>query len=123
MNKKLLVELKEKLEKEKSLIEEELKRFAKKDPKIKGDWDTKYPDFDGSSIGGEKMEDEAAEVERYSTLLPIEYSLEKKLQDISLALKKIKEGTYGKCEKCGKKISEEKLKAFPTAKLCKKCQQ
>jgi len=43
MNKKLLEELKKNLEKEKSLIEKDLKGFAKKDKKLKGDWDTRFP--------------------------------------------------------------------------------
>jgi len=54
-------------------------------------------------------------------LLPIEFSLEKKLQDINLALEKIKKGKYGTCEDCKKTISIERLKAFPSAKSCEKC--
>lgn len=37
------------------------------------------------------------------------------------ALKRIKKGSYGKCEKCGKKIEEARLKAMPTATLCISC--
>ena len=47
MNKKLLKELKEKLEKQKNSIETELEKFATKDKKLKGDWDTRYPKFNG----------------------------------------------------------------------------
>jgi len=122
MEKKLVAKLKEKLEKEKSLIEAELKKFAKKDGKIKGDWDTKYPDFNGSAAGSQRLEDEADEVEEYVTLLPIEHSLETRLKDIDSALEKIKKGTYGKCGKCGKKISQQRLKVYPSAEFCKKCQ-
>lgn len=119
-NKKLLKELKEKLEKQKSSIENELKKFAKKDEKLKGDWDTKYPKLNGGA-GGQALEDAADEVEEYVTLLPIEYNLELRLQDIGLALKKIKESGYGKCEKCGKEISEERLRIYPEARTCGKC--
>ena len=122
MEKKLVAKLKEKLEKEKSLIETELKKFAKKDGKIKGDWDTRYPDFNGSAAGSQRLEDEADEVEEYVTLLPIEHSLEIRLKDIDSALEKIKKGAYGKCGKCGKKISQQRLKVYPSAKFCKKCQ-
>ncbi len=110
----------EKLEAERKAIEEELQRFAKKDGKLKGDWDTKFPQFN-SGAGGQLLEDEAGEVEEYVTKLPIEYSLETRLKDINLALEKIKAGGYGKCEKCGKAISKERLKIAPEARLCLKC--
>ncbi|MDO8435847.1 MAG: TraR/DksA C4-type zinc finger protein [bacterium] len=122
MDKKLLLELKEKLEKQKELIEKELGKFAEKDKNIPGDWDTRYPRQDNRGSGSSALEGAADEVEEYSTLLPIEHSLENRLQAINLSLEKIKKGTYGKCENCNKDIEEEKLKACPEAKLCLNCQ-
>lgn len=122
VNKKLLKELKEKLEKQKTSIETELEKFAKKDEKLKGDWDTKYPKFNGG-VGSQALEDAADEVEEYATRLPIEHSLELRLEDINSALKKIKKSSYGKCEKCGKKISEERLKIYPEARNCSQCEK
>lgn len=121
MTKKLLSELKEKLESQKTSIETELGKFAKKDEKIKGDWDTKYPKFNGGA-GSQAMEDAADQVEEYVTLLPIEHSMELRLQNINLALEKMEKGKYGKCEKCGKKIPEERLKIYPEARVCTKCE-
>jgi RNA polymerase-binding transcription factor DksA len=118
MNKKLIEELKEKMEKEKANIEKELEKFAKKDERVKDDWSTIYPRFNGGESGSAALEKAADEVEEYSTLLPIEYSLELKLKNINLALDKVKKGTYGKCGKCGKEISEERLRAFPEATTC-----
>jgi RNA polymerase-binding transcription factor DksA len=115
-----LKKIKDKLETERKTIEEELQRFAKKDGKLKDDWDTKFPKFDGGA-GGQMLEDEAEEVEEYVTKLPIEYSLETRLKDINLALEKIKEGEYGKCEKCGKDIHKERLEVCPEARTCTKC--
>jgi len=122
MNKRLLQKLKQKLEYERASIEEELKKFAKKDKKLKGDWDTRFPHWDGET-GGAGLEKAADEVEEYSTLLPIEYNLELKLKNIDLALEKIKKGKYGICEKCGKKIAEGRLKIYPEARFCLKCQK
>ena len=122
MNKKTSQELKENLEKEKENLEKELSSFAKKDDKRAGDWDTKYPHFNGGS-GGERLEQAADAVEEYVTLLPIEASLELKLQAINSALEKIKKGNYGKCEKCKKPISLERLGAYPEAKTCQKCKK
>lgn len=43
---------------------------------------------------------------------------EKEQKDIDHALANIDNGTYGVCEKCGKEIPEERLKALPTATHC-----
>lgn len=120
MNENLLKELRGKLEERKRSIESQLKGFAEKDKKMKGDWDTKYPRTD-SGTGSAQLEDAADEVEEYSNLLPVEHSLELQLVDIETALKKIAKGIYGKCEKCGKEISEERLRAYPEAKTCNEC--
>lgn len=116
MDKKLIEELKQNLEKAKTTFEAELKKFAEKDQKLSGDWDTKYPNFNGAGL-----EDAAGEVEAYGNLLPVEHSLEIRLKNIENALLKIKRDGYGKCEKCGKEISEEKLKISPEARFCQKC--
>ena len=40
------------------------------------------------------------------------------LSEIDAALKRIDDGTYGKCTKCGKEIPAERLEAVPWASLC-----
>lgn len=120
MTNKLLKELKQKLEKQKILLEAQLQKFATKDKKLKGDWDTKFPKVDGA-VGGQALEDAADQVEEYVNLLPVEHDMELRLQNINSALEKIKKGTYGKCQKCNKKISEERLKIYPEAIKCPNC--
>lgn len=120
MFKSSLKKTEEELKKQKKAIEEELQKFAKKDERLKDDWDTKFPRSE-SGTGSQSLEDEAGEVEEYVTNLPIEYSLETRLKDINLALEKIKTGEYGKCEKCQKSISKERLKIAPEARFCLKC--
>ena len=120
MNNNLLKELKQKLEKQKVLLETELQKFATKDKKLKGDWDTKFPKADGA-VGGQALENAADQVEEYVNLLPVEHDMELRLQKINSALERIEKGTYGKCEKCNKKISEERLKVYPEAVECAKC--
>lgn len=41
-----------------------------------------------------------------------------KLRGIEGALQRIEVGTYGKCMKCGKEISAERLEAFPETPFC-----
>jgi RNA polymerase-binding transcription factor DksA len=114
---------KERLEKEKLSIETELKKFAKEDKNLKGDWDTRFPKFNGSEAGGAALEKAADEVEEYVNLLPIEHSLELRLKNINLALEKIEKGKYGICENCGEKIPTERLEVHPEARFCLKCNQ
>jgi len=122
ISKKTLEKIKLELEKEKKSLEEELKKFAEKDKKLEGDWDTRFPHFNGGEVGSAALEKAADEIEEYSTLLPIEYALETRLRNINLALKKIKKGRYGICEKCKKEIEIERLKVYPEARTCLKCQ-
>ena len=43
------------------------------------------------------------------------------LRRIDAALGRIEDGSYGACAKCGEPISDERLKAVPTAPLCRNC--
>jgi len=47
--------------------------------------------------------------------------LEERLKKVEKALKKIEEGNYGFCEKCGQKIEEIRLKIDLAAELCRFC--
>jgi DnaK suppressor protein len=43
------------------------------------------------------------------------------LDKIEVALERIAEGSYGKCEECGKKIPESRLEAIPYTAVCVQC--
>jgi DnaK suppressor protein len=45
------------------------------------------------------------------------------LRDIEAAKARIASGTYGTCIVCGDDIDVERLRAYPTAKRCYRCQQ
>ena len=45
------------------------------------------------------------------------------LGQINLALKKLEEGTYGRCEGCDEPIPVARLKALPFAIRCTRCQE
>jgi DnaK suppressor protein len=45
------------------------------------------------------------------------------VREIQQALIKLREGTYGICEDCGKRITKRRLKARPFAILCINCKQ
>lgn len=44
------------------------------------------------------------------------------LKEIAAALDRIKDGSFGKCEKCEGSIPKERLRAIAYARLCVKCQ-
>ncbi len=116
MTKEILQQLKEKLVKEKQLVEKELASFADKNPELKGDWKTKFPEYNV-----EDVEERANAVEEFITRLSMEKTLELKLERIDSALQKIKKNKYGICEKCEKSISQKRLTICPDAKMCGKC--
>jgi DnaK suppressor protein len=47
----------------------------------------------------------------------------KQLKEIEEALERIKHGEYGTCEECGEPIPEQRLRLFPSARLCVRCQE
>jgi DnaK suppressor protein len=57
----------------------------------------------------------------------IDYTLEENsgevLTAIDTALKRIDDGTYGTCARCGREIPEERLEASPWAALCIECKR
>ncbi len=47
----------------------------------------------------------------------------RQLKEIEDALDRIRHGDYGTCEDCGEPIPEQRLKLFPAARLCVRCQE
>ena len=120
MDKNFLKQQKENLERHKEEIRQQLETFATEDPRLPGDWDTRFPKHDGG-VGSSALEDATDEVEEYATRLPIEHTLETRLKDIILALGKIEKNRYGHCEKCKKPLARKRLEAYPAARLCVDC--
>ncbi len=45
------------------------------------------------------------------------------LKDVLIALRKLDEGGFGECERCGEEIAEKRLEALPFARYCIECQR
>lgn len=45
-------------------------------------------------------------------------SVQAELDEVDAALRRVEEGTYGRCEACGRPIGEERLAAVPAARFC-----
>lgn len=123
MDNNFIILQEKKLKKIKDQLEKELALFAQKDKILKDNWKSNFPSFDEAESGNDRLEISQDEVEEYLNRLPLEHILEIRLRDINLALEKIKNKKYGICEKCGKKISQKRIKAHPEARICLKCQK
>ena len=53
----------------------------------------------------------------------LEENSEHVLNAIDEALRRIDEGTYGTCVRCGNRITEERLEAMPYAEKCIDCKR
>ena len=76
---------------------------------------------EGSPFG--KREEEATETLELEKRLALENRTRKELADLEHALQKFDQGTYGKCDNCGKSIDPARLEALPQATLCLNCKE
>lgn len=108
--KQTLNNIKEKLLHRQQAVEEELKSIETDDP-ISVD-----AVAESSEPGTESWQ---AEV--HGRLTSLKNDLLDLSKKISSSLLRLKQGSYGKCEKCGKAIEVARLEAMPTATLCLSC--
>lgn len=71
----------------------------------------------------EGFADAAQSTAERAKVLSLAEGLRQRLEDLDEALERIKEGTYGVCERCGNEINPERLDAVPAASLCMPCKQ
>jgi DnaK suppressor protein len=117
MNKAFLAEVEVLLKKEEKRLTDELGEFASQNPKNSTDYDAKFPNM------GDKEDENAEEVNMYSTNLTLERTLESSLRDVEMALERIKKGTYGICKYCNKQIDEKRILARPASSSCIECKK
>lgn len=67
------------------------------------------------------FEEKTNEAEEIGNQLAASGDLKKRLDEIDIALSKIREGSYGVCEKCKMEIGDDVLSVNPEAAVCKKC--
>ena len=101
--------------KRKADIEKELAGFAQKSEAEKNEYVSRFPQY------GDESDDNAQEVNQYTTNLEAERILETSLKDIDASLKKIEENKYGICKYCGKEIEVKRLLIRPDSSACVAC--
>ena len=95
------------IEKQRVAILSKIKRLKKDDPMMSTDRSLIVePGTDAGVLFGHEQ------------VVILEQRLKRDLAEIEAALKKIKKGTYGKCEKCGRVINPARLEVKPSAIYC-----
>ena len=76
------------------------------------------------SIGyGNHMADDATEAFEQSKGLFLQQTIKHRLSEVTAALRRFDESSYGICEQCKQTIDWARLEALPAARLCIRCQE
>lgn len=115
LDKQSIKEIKTALLTQKKQILDDLKDISRSDKHEADNRTSKFPEY------GDKPDENAQEINDYSTDIMAEKVLEKSLADINKALDRIQKETYGACKYCGNPIAKKRLLARPTANSCVSC--
>lgn len=107
---KTIESIKRLLHRQQKEVEENLKEIEEDDP-------AKSPALAESSEPGT----DSYIAETHTKIMVLGSQLKNASKNIKNALLKIREGSYGRCEKCGQKIEPLRLICLPTAKYCISC--
>ena len=71
--------------------------------------------------GDQEWEEQAAQRENDEVLESLDNQTVKEIEQIKQALRRIEDGTYGKCVHCGRAIASDRLRALPFTANCIAC--
>ena len=108
--------IKEKLEKERDVLLEELQGMGKLNTETH-EWEATPEKIDIPETDQNDMADRFEDFESRSSMIR---TLEPRLKNILKALKNLNRDSFGKCEVCKKDIEMTRLDANPAATTCKK---
>jgi RNA polymerase-binding protein DksA len=116
MNEKKLKQLRNRLEERRTEIESDVSFMADEMRAIGVEQDD-----ENGSLGNHIAEDGSsiAEAERIVTVTE---DFQDILAQVNAALERMNEGTYGICQRCGRRIAVARLEAFPYVAYCIDCQ-
>jgi len=108
--------IKEKLEKERDILVEQMRDMGKLNPET-NEWEATPLEMDFVETDQNDMADRFEDFESKSSMIKV---LEPRLQTVLSALKNINRESFGKCKVCKKNIEVSRLEANASAKTCKK---
>ena len=109
IKKRVLKELRERLMARRDQLLEQLKNFEEELACL----DQSHPP---------EFSEGAQEETAANSLVALDNQERKELADIQSALEKLDQDTYGKCERCSRRIGEPRLEALPMVRYCISCQ-
>lgn len=116
MDSKSLKSLKVELESEHARLTEEVAGMDAGDREL-------LSEASGENAYRDHMADQGSATFERELDISLEESVRERLEEVEAALKRIEQGTYGTCERCGATIPVERLTAVPTASLCITCKE
>ena len=117
MNKRKMTTLRNRLEGRKAEIESDVSYMADEIRSIGVEQD------DENGALGNHIAEDGASVAEAERIVTVTEDLQDILAQVDAALERMNEGTYGVCQRCGQKIGEERLEAFPYVAYCITCQE
>lgn len=106
---------KEKLEREKASLEEQLATVGQPSAENPGEWEAVQKNTEQEA----DMHDQADHLDEYQENRAILDVLNAQYREVLAALARIEGGTFGVCAVCGAPIEKDRLEADPSAKTCK----
>ncbi|MDP3724094.1 MAG: TraR/DksA C4-type zinc finger protein [bacterium] len=103
--------IQKKLDEEKTRLQKQLATLSAEDP------------LSGDMTEAHESGEDATRTAAHDRNIALRREVEMMLADVMDATKRVKEGTYGKCEVCHDAIEPARLALMPTAGLCMRCQQ
>lgn len=103
--------IQKKLDAEKTRLKKQLATLFAEDP------------LSGDMTEAHESGEDATRTAAHDRNLALRREVEMMLAGVIDATKRVKEGTYGKCDVCHDAIEPARLKLMPTASLCMHCQQ
>lgn len=121
MNTLFTQEMKQHLEEERTVLQEELESVSSEDvgDHVAGSRTPRFPNYGDDALNAN--DDSPTEVIDYSVNVNVTSALSERLKQVDDALSCITEGSYGTCVHCGKAIAEERLRVNPAAETCIEC--
>ncbi len=115
LDQKSVAEIKEQLLAQEKQLLKDLASLSREDIHETDERSAAFPEY------GDKPDENAQEISDYSTNIVTQRVLEKSLEDVERALKRIESGEYGVCKYCHNPINIKRLLARPTASSCITC--
>ncbi len=118
MDPEKLEEFRQRLLAERGRLRAEVQEDVSNDVATPGMASSDHAQWEASGGSSNHLADDATELFLQEEEIAIDNSLRGMITEIDNALERIANGTYGKCERCGKPIPLKRLEARPFSTLC-----